>query len=53
MNVCNKCDKRAKLRCKTCGREWCYECHERDGKPGLFAGKCGICDGIVVRLVND
>jgi len=52
MDNCQKCGKRAKLKCRSCGRCWCYECHEELGKPGLFAGKCAACEGIVVRLEN-
>lgn len=50
---CNRCEKRAKLKCNGCGRYWCYDCHEEVGSKGLFAGKCGVCSGIVVRLVQD
>ncbi|MBU2913784.1 MULTISPECIES: hypothetical protein [Reichenbachiella] len=50
MENCNKCEKRAVLKCRGCGRMWCKNCHAEVGKPGLFAGKCGVCEGIVVRL---
>ncbi|WP_412071650.1 B-box zinc finger protein [Reichenbachiella sp.] len=50
MHNCNKCEKRATLHCRSCGRYWCVKCQEEHGKPGLFAGKCAVCDGIVVRL---
>ncbi|UXP32153.1 hypothetical protein N6H18_17565 [Reichenbachiella agarivorans] len=50
MENCNRCQKRAVFKCKGCGRVWCKACHEEIGKPGLFAGKCGACEGIVVRM---